>query len=276
MNSPLRILLMFCAVWGCAHAAYAQSPPAAIASPWVDQRGAGPFQCRADFPLAPYDGLMNEMAGVQNDLVRTLGIQPAREPVELYFFRDKNTYRSYLQSRFPEVPYRRALFVKGKGPGRIYVFKSAELPIDVRHEGTHGLLHAALPMVPLWLDEGLAEFFEVPADQRAYGNPHLAELKWNLRLGQSPRLATLEQKRDLADMSAVDYRYAWAWVHFMLYGPPEAHEELVSFLRDIQQSTPPGQLSTRLERRLPGVEKRLVQHFRNWKSSERVASFISR
>ena len=276
MLPRLRIPLLACAAWCNAYTAHAESPVAATARPWVDERAFGAFQCHADFPLAPYENLLAEMAGVQGDLVRTLGIQAAREPVELYFFRDKTAYRSYLQNRYPDVPYRRALFVKGKGPGRVYVFKSGELPIDVRHEGTHGLLHASLPMVPLWLDEGLAEFFEVPADRRAYGNPHLAELKWNLRLGMTPRLAVLEQKRDLAEMSAVDYRYAWAWVHFMLYGPREAHEELVAFLRDIQQSTPPGQLSERLERRLPGVEKRLVSHFRNWKSPERVAKLIGR
>jgi hypothetical protein len=276
MHAQSRILLLACVVHCCASAARTEPHMPAPERKWVDDRTAGAFRCHADFPLAPYENLLAEMAGVQDDLVRTLGIQAAREPVELYLFRDKTVYRSYLQSRYPEVPYRRALFVKGKGPGRVYVFKSAELPVDVRHEGTHGLLHASLPMVPLWLDEGLAEFFEVPAHQRAYGNPHLAELKWNLRLGLTPRLASLEQKRDLGEMSAVDYRYAWAWVHFMLYGPREAHEELVAYLRDIQQSSPPGQLSERLERRLPGVEKRLVSHFRNWKSSERVARLTGR
>ena len=31
---------------------------------------------------------------------------------------------------------------------------------DLRHECTHALLHAALPYVPLWLDEGLASLYE--------------------------------------------------------------------------------------------------------------------
>ncbi len=274
-NAP-HALLMACAFCWCAYHASAAAPVASQSRRWTDERSAGPFVCHADFPLGTVENLLTEMAGVQNDLVRTLGISPAREPVELFLFRDKAAYRSYLQERFPEVPYRRALFVKGKGRGRVYVFKSNELATDVRHEGTHGLLHASLPMVPLWLDEGLAEFFEVPADQRAFGNPHLAELRWNLRLGLTPHLAALEQKRDLSEMTGVDYRYAWAWVHFMLYGPTEAHEELVAFLGDIQRGTPPGQLSERLERRLPGVEKRLIAHFRNWKSPERMARIGNR
>ncbi|GIT30210.1 MAG: hypothetical protein Ct9H300mP1_22560 [Planctomycetaceae bacterium] len=34
-------------------------------------------------------------------------------------------------------------------------------PEDLRHEFTHGVLHSSLKRVPLWLDEGLAEYFEV-------------------------------------------------------------------------------------------------------------------
>lgn len=232
---------------------------------WTDSRVAGQFHCQADFSLAGHDRLFKDLAQIQADLIYTLGIKDSAEPVELYLFGDKGGYRSYLKARYPQVPYRRALFVKGRGPGKVYAYRSDELDVDVRHEGTHGLLHASLPMVPLWLDEGLAEFFEAPPDDRAYGNPHLSELKWNLRLGMAPRLRPLEQKRDLGEMSAVDYRYAWAWVHFMLYGPKEAHEELVDFIADIGAGTPPGRLSERLERRLPNSEKRLVEHFKAWK-----------
>jgi hypothetical protein len=202
---------------------------------------------------------------VQQSLSSALGVEPCREPIELYLFSDKSAYSLFIQQRFPQVPFRRALFVKGSGPGRVFAYRNRELEVDVRHESTHALLHGALPMVPLWLDEGLAEYFEVPPEQRADANPHLAAIKWNLRLGVAPRIVPLEQKRDLADMTATDYRNAWAWVHFMLHGPREAHQELVGFLADIHAGTPPGQLSKRLEQRLPGVEKRLAQHFKDWK-----------
>jgi hypothetical protein len=163
------------------------------------------------------------------------------------------------------VPERRALYVKGNGPGKVFVYRHAETEIDVRHEGTHALLHAALPMVPLWLDEGLAEYFEVPPGERAYDNPHRAALGWNLRLGSVAGLKRLEAKRDLAEMSAADYRHAWAWVHFMLHGPPAARRELMAYLADIQARTPPGELSQRLERRVGEPDQRLVQHFKSWK-----------
>jgi hypothetical protein len=65
-------------------------------------------------------------------------------------------------------------------------------------------------------------------------------------------------------MDEANYRGAWAWVHFMLHGPPEAREELVAFLADIHARTPPGLLSRRLERRLPGLDRRVADHFKSW------------
>ena len=232
---------------------------------WIDQRAAGPFVCSAMFRLDPYGGLFQELAELQVELTRVLGIQATREPVELYLFADKSSYRKYLKEVLPQAPYRRALFVKAGGPGTVYAHLNDEFEIDLRHESTHGLLHGTLPMVPLWLDEGLAEYFEVPADRRAFHNPHLAVLRWNVRLGMVPKLKSLEMKHDLSQMGRSEYRYSWAWVHFMLHGPREAHDELVRYLGDIQARTPPGQLSDRLERRLPNVEAQLIQHFKNWK-----------
>jgi hypothetical protein len=127
--------------------------PSSRAEGWRDQRTSGPVICRADFPLDGYEGLFRDLASVQNDLMRTLAVPPAAEPIELYLFHDKRSFSAHMQKRYPKVPFRRALFVKGSGPGRVFVYRHDDLPIDVRHEGTHALLHAALPMVPLWLDE---------------------------------------------------------------------------------------------------------------------------
>jgi hypothetical protein len=237
----------------------------AWAAGWADERNSPPFLCHADFPLGEYESLFAELAQLQQDLSRTLSVPGAREPVEVFLFRNEQSYRRYLETRLPQVPYRRALFVKGSGPGKVYAYQSKDLAVDVRHESTHGLLHSVLPMVPLWLDEGLAEYFEVPEDQRAFANPHLKWIRLDARLGRIPKLAQIEAKRDLAEMTSADYRHAWAWTHFMLHGPTEAREELVKFLGDIRANNPPGKLSERLERRLPGVDTRIADHFTNWK-----------
>jgi len=254
------------AIWAALvlSAIFAAQP--AGAAPWTDQRSLGPIVCRADFSLAGQEALFREVADVQRELQRILGIAPARQPIEVFLFHDEAAYARYIQARFPQAPYRRALYVKSSGPGQVFVFRGKDLPVDLRHECTHAFLHASLPAVPLWLDEGLAEFFEVPADKRAFDNPHLSlPFKTEIQFGRVPRLSDLESRRDLAEMSAIDYRNAWAWVHLMLYGSPEAHEELTRYLAELAGGGEPGELGPRLTRRLPDLEQRFLRHFRSWR-----------
>lgn len=234
------------------------------ASDWTDVRAAGPFVCRADFPLTDHETLFDDLAGLQKDLVRVLGVPPAEEHIELYLFRRESGYRRYLDTFFPDVPYRRALYIKRGGPGVVLAFNSKELAVDLRHECTHALLHAVLPMVPLWLDEGLAEFFEISPSQRPYGSPHLSKVRWNARFGVKAPFGSLEKKGSVTEMGGTDYRDAWAWVHFMLYGSADGHAELVLFLRDIANGVPPGSLEARLSRRIPRLDREYLAHFRGW------------
>jgi hypothetical protein len=235
------------------------------AEAWADSRVAGPFVCWADFPLEGLQGLFDELARLQQELVASLAVRPAERPIELYLFSDQWSYRRFLNRYFPDVPYRRALYVQRGGNATVLAYRSRQLGVDLRHECTHALLHATLPMIPLWLDEGLAEYFELAPSDRAFGCPHLANVRWGVRLGMVPRLDKLEGKRTLEEMGGSEYRNAWAWTHFMLHGPNEAHDELVRFLADIQAQTPPGLLSDRLRLRVPDLERRFARHFRTWK-----------
>ena len=240
-------------------------PTCGTADGWQDTRVIGPFVCRADFPLNGLEDLFGQLAELQNDLVRCLGVPPAAHALELYLLHDERTYNAYLRLYLPQAPYRRALYVKSGERGMVFAYWSRELDVDLRHECTHALLHAVLPVVPLWLDEGLAEYFEIPPDQRAYENPHLSAVRWMARFGVGPKLESLEKKTDLDQMGASEYRDSWAWVHFMLHGSYLAHDELVRYLGDLQNHTPPGLMSQRLRRRVPDVERRFHAHFRSWK-----------
>jgi hypothetical protein len=226
---------------------------------------AGPFICRAEFSLEGIEDLVEDLAQLQHDLIRALDVPPASETIHLYLFRDEQSYRQFLSLHLPDVPYRRALYVKRGGTGMVFAYRSRQFAVDVRHECTHALLHASLPMVPLWLDEGLAEYFELPPTERAFDNPHLSALRWRAYLGLDCSLEDVENIDRLSEMSGADYRDAWAWTHFMLHGPREAHVELVRFLADIRNRTPPGALSDRLRHRLPDLAGRFTAHFKRWK-----------
>jgi hypothetical protein len=243
----------------------ASRPLAHAVEKWTDTRSVGPFVCQATFPLTECDPVLVELPELQRELSRTLGIPPARRPIGIYLLADAAEHHSYLQQHFPKVPYRRALFVKEGDHAGVYVYRHPELGDDIRHECTHALLHGALPDVPLWLDEGLAEYFEVPASQRAFDHPHHEALRWNLRLGMLRSVESLEQRNELADLAAFDYRYSWAWVHFMLHGPAAAHSTLVTYLANLERGSPPGNLSAQLAAAVPNPTEKMIQHFKHWR-----------
>ena len=232
---------------------------------WPDERTAGPFVCHADFPLSSHVSLLREMEHLQQNLGEELSIKPPQEPIHMFLFDQKSTYQQYIQRYFPNVPFRQALFIKERGPGMVFAYRSQDFEVDLRHESTHALLHAALPMVPLWLDEGLAEYFEVRSESRARSHPHLSKVRWAARLGRVPAIQELEAIHTLSDMGQVEYRNSWAWVHFMFHGAAEAKGELVRYVSDIQSHTPPGKLSERLQQQLPDLERRFADHFRTWR-----------
>lgn len=237
---------------------------ASAAQRWPDERRVEPFVCHSTFSLDGYDDLLGDLEGLRSEVAETLGVREADEPIHLYLFARKATYEKYVKQYFPNVPNRRALFIKADGPGMVFAYRSEQFRVDLRHECTHALLHASLPMVPLWLDEGLAEYFEVAPRQRAYANPHLKTVRWNARLRIVPSMPKLEELGHVSRMGAAEYRNAWAWTHFMLHGSAEARDELTLYLSDIQQHVPPGQLSDRLPGRVPNLNARFLEHFKGW------------
>lgn len=235
------------------------------ATPWIDHRNFGPFHFHATFPMGDLTPIFQELSALEAELQRTLAVPPAEQPVDVYLLGSEQEHRNLLKQLYPRVPYRRALYVQRSGKGSVYAFQHHDLAVDLRHECTHALLHTNLPMVPLWLDEGLAEYFEMPASERAFNHPHFSKLRWNLRFGMLRGIDSLEKCHDLSEMGGAEYRFAWAWVHFMLHGPLPAHRALLHYLSDIRQGNPPGQLSERLARAVPDSNKQMAQHFKRWR-----------
>lgn len=238
--------------------------PGDASAAWVDQRTVGPFVCRSDFLLDEIEPLLADLQQLQADVMQTLRVPPAQGIIEVQLFAGKEGYDRFLVQSLPRVTYRRALYVKDRGPGRVLACRGPHLATDLRHECTHALLHAALPMVPLWLDEGLAVYFEPPAERRAFYIAHLEPVRRSARMGRMTPLSDLERLRTVEEMDRADYRAAWAWVHFMIHGPSQARRELVGFLADIRAAAPPGSLDRRLRDRLGSPNGLLLAHFDGW------------
>jgi hypothetical protein len=199
----------------------------------------GQYVFATDFPFDEHHELAADLQGLRAAVFATLGLPEGRTPIRIAVFADEPEFRDFLRRNFPELPARRAFFFRQGDELLVYCWRGAELRGDLRHEATHALLHSVLPAVPLWLDEGLAEYFEV-GPERAAGNPkHVAALRAEIAGGWRPDLVRLERLADLAALGAMEYREAWLTVHWCLHGPPAARRALLEHLRAAGPAAPP-------------------------------------
>ncbi len=227
---------------------------ASLQAAWEEEFTAGNFVFRSEFPLSDVQELLNDLSDLQTELEQTLGVKCVDREIQIHLFCSKANYQRYLSVRVPDGAKRQAFFMPGTDAGRIYAYRHRGMETDVRHETTHALLRNALPYVPLWLDEGLAEYYEVPSGKRHQGDGHLKELRWAQRFGWRPELERLEAKRKFLELGAKDYRDAWAVVQFLLQGPPEGRLVLQAYLREIESGDVPTPLSELLKDALPDYE----------------------
>src|SRR3989442_444013 len=128
---------------------------------------------------------------------------------------------NFMRGRSPDLRKRRVFFVAqprsvgGAEDLLVYTYWGDRIQEDLRHELTHALLHSVLRDVPLWLDEGLAEYFEVPPERQGINAQHLDHLRHNPNGPFQPNLARLEALEQVKQMTPAEYREAWAWVHLM-------------------------------------------------------------
>lgn len=238
----------------------------APAADWIDTRRTGSFTVFSEVRLERFVGLLQNIEQHQADVIATLDLSPTKSPIEIYVLANVKSYRAFVTHQAPEGIDRRAVFTKNAdGVGRVFIYVHNEFDIDLRHELTHAILHSMLPFIPLWLDEGLAEYFEVPAEDRASNNPHQSRLKWSARFGWQPNLKRLEAKESVSEMSAADYREAWAWVHTLLHGSPAETAAIQRYLQAIQSGEPPGPLSGQLMKLDANFGRRVSAHIKNWK-----------
>lgn len=130
---------------------------------------------------------------------------------------------------------------------------------DLRHEMTHGLLHASLKTVPLWLDEGLAEYFEVAGPDGIAHPEHAATIRNLLETGWSPSLERLESIQDFDRLTQQDYAESWAWVYYMLHADVASRDTLLSYVATLRNEEVPGRLRDSLPR---DASLRMADHVR--------------
>ncbi len=204
--------------------------------------------------------LWRNMDEVGEELKTLLDVSSSGQPVQIILFRDHASYLRYLAARIPQARLRKAIYYRNGSISQIYAYQSRSLIADLRHEMTHVLLHQHLPFLPLWLDEGIAEYIEEPAHIRTASN-RLKTARWKGRTGWRPSLKSLESIPSADDMDADDYRDSWAWTCLLLNESPETLNLLQLYLARIHKGEAPGPFSGFAEGQSPGSLTRANSYF---------------
>jgi Protein of unknown function (DUF1570) len=201
----------------------------------------------SDFPLPADHRLLRELTAERDYVNQTLGLAPSNEPINVYLFQDAERYQEFLKRNYPNVPSRRAFFLETDMRLAVYAHWNDRMAEDLRHEIAHGYMHSSLPSIPLWLDEGLAEYFEVPRGLRGLNRPHV-DLLSDMTEKESwrPNLPRLEKLTEAGQLDQRDYAESWAWVYFFLNSPPERREVLTNYLAQLRNRGGGEPLSVRL------------------------------
>jgi hypothetical protein len=224
-----------------------------------------PYVFLSDYELSRDQALFKDLAGLRDQVYKELQLPSTETPVLVYLFEDARRYESYMQERYPKLPPRRAFFVaqpRAMGGEDLMVFtsRSNRIEQDLRHELTHALLHSVLKDVPLWLDEGLAEYFELPRDHQGVNAVHLDQIRRSTVEAFKPDLVRLEKLAEVQQMTPAEYREGWAWAHFLLRSRPEVKAVLLDYLQQLRTNPTPGSLRDRLVRVVPDPERALSAH----------------
>ena len=215
---------------------------------------------QSDVKLSRNHELLKDLDHLREEILSTLDLPIQKQAVVVYLFADEARYAHYLQTRYPRLPPRRAYFVGTSKELAVYTYWGDRIQEDLRHEFTHGVLHATLKDVPLWLDEGLAEYFEVASPPTGMNREYAMNLAAGIATGWKPDLDRLESLEGVDQMQKSDYQESWAWVHFMLQHSDDSRAVLTNYLHELRTNAQPGPLSLRLREAIPVADRRFLNH----------------
>lgn len=217
----------------------------------------------SDFHLPRNHRLLNELATRREEISELLQIPMADEPINVFLFDDESHFRRFMTQTYPDFPNRRAFFVKSDSRLNVYAFWGSRVGEDLRHEVTHGYLHGVIPNLPLWLDEGIAEYFEIGRGNGGVNGPHVYQLANDFRRGEwTPDLARLEALESASELTQLDYAESWLWVHFLLSNDAQSRAIIQTHLNQLIESGKADPIMPNVRNEFPNFETQLIMHLK--------------
>lgn len=240
--------------------------------PWKVAERHGNIELYSEVPVDTRR-IWAEIDQLTEELNQTVSVQPNGKPIQIVIYASQQSYLRKLATQIPQARNRKAIYYRNGDVSQVYVWNSRSLITDLRHEMTHVLLHQHLPFLPLWIDEGLAEFFEeTPAERTS--SARISAVKWKARMGATPSLGDLESLPAAEEMDGDAYRNSWAWCSFLLNESDESQKLLKDYLEQIHRGEAPGAFGRFAQANNPGLLMRANSYFR--KMTIRIISDSSR
>ncbi|MBM4000119.1 MAG: hypothetical protein FJ297_11380 [Planctomycetes bacterium] len=214
-----------------------------------------------DFRLPRHHRLVEELIALRHDVSERLEVPLSDEPIHVYLFEDADRFHGFVSRHHEQLPERRAFFVESDTQLVVYAHWGDRVAEDLRHELTHGYLHSVVPHLPLWLDEGLAEYHELPRGRKGLHLPHITALSDRYaKYLWKPGLDRLQRFTDVRDMRQIDYAESWLFAHWLMESSPQRSALLRNYLARLRMTGECPPFSRYLAEAEPNYEQELLAH----------------
>ena len=153
----------------------------------------------------------------------------------VYGFRDHDSLEPFLPRSAPSGSKVAGYFRKGASENVIVLDLTGGTPAFERilfHEYVHLVLSLSERDLPLWLEEGLSEFYAGARLDESEAEIGVSDPRPRALLSRLP-LIPLDELLRVEEASGADalfHAQSWAFVHYLLVGAPEGRECLARFL----------------------------------------------
>jgi len=245
MKMPLPCLALFAAVLASVAGAAGESPEAGALLAGLERSETVHFTVWRDYEADEYDekllfALERNFSRLQREFWDFIPPEHREGHVEVIIFSDRGRFDSFAAAE-SGMPHGEQGYLSTHAD-RMAFLKQGELHKDVTI-GVHELVHVfnswCTPYTPVWLDEGMAQFYSYFAAAEAGNaslvdgiNPDaLARIDDALEAGTLVRIGTLIQMDEevfYGSASDVNFASSWALVYYLMRGLGAQGEMLFS------------------------------------------------
>lgn len=198
------------------------------------------YAVSGDIPAAKLRAYAEHLEAMRAVYAKVLGASPApgrRAPVLV--FNSPEGYHGYMEFTAGD-PQEHTLGAYSPWYGQLALFEDVEPAETLRvlaHEGFHQFLHGVAYGVPIWFNEGMAEYVAATVVEK--GQPsvsglladRLADLQAAIRYGWLPlgfdRIMQESRAEFYGKDAALKYAQAWSMIHFLAHGEGGTHRPLL-------------------------------------------------